>query len=81
MIDPRTNHAVPKNLFRGDHGPTNEISSAMLLSATPASEPLKIVRSNTLAKSFTIYVDDANGKIDGRTLTRKILHWNGKVYR
>ena len=82
-IDPRTNHAVPKNLFRGDHGPTNEISSAMLLGATPASEPLKIVRANTLAKSFTIYIDDANGKIDdnGRTLTRKIMHWNGNVYR
>jgi len=55
----------------------------MLLGATPASEPLKIVRANTLAKSFTIYIDDANGKIDdnGRTLTRKIMHWNGNVYR
>ena len=83
VIDPHTNHAVPKKLFRGDHGPTNEISSAMLLGATPASEPLKIVRGNTLANSFTIYIDDANGKIDdnGRTLTRKILHWNGNVYR
>ena len=29
-IDPKTNHAVPKNLFKGDHGPTNEISSALL---------------------------------------------------
>ena len=79
-IDPRTNHAMPKNLFRG---PTNEISSAMLLGATPAAEPLKLVRGNTLAKSFTIYIDDANGRIDdnGRTLSRKILRWNGKVYR
>jgi hypothetical protein len=83
VIDPRTNHAVPKNLFRGDRGPTNEISSAMLLGATPASEPLKIVRGQTLARSFTIYIDDANGKIDdnGRTLTRKILRWNGNAYR
>ena len=82
-IESRTSHAVPKNLFRGDHGPTNEISSAMLLGATPASEPLKIVRANTLAKSFTIYIDDANGKIDdnGRTLTRKIMHWDGAAYR
>jgi len=83
VIDPRTNHAVPKNLFSGDHGPTNEISSAMLFGSTPASEPLKIVRGNTLARSFSIYNDDANGKIDdnGRTLSRKILRWNGKLYR
>ena len=83
VIDPRTNHAVPKNLFSGEHGPTNEISSAMLFGATPASEPLKIVRGNTLARSFSIYNDDANGKIEdnGRTLSRKILRWNGKLYR
>jgi len=83
VIDPRTQKAVPKNLFRGDHGPTNKISSAMLLSAAPASEPLQIMRSHALAKSFTIYVDDPNGKIDdnGRTLSRKLLHWNGRMYR
>ena len=82
-IDPKTNHAVPKNLFKGEHGPTNEISSAMLFNETPASAPLKIVRGQTLAPSFTIYIDDANGKIDdnGRTLSRKILRWNGKIYR
>ena len=82
-IDPKTNHAVPKNLFKGEHGPTNEISSAMLFNETGASAPLKIVRGQTLAPSFSIYIDDANGKIDdnGRTLSRKILRWNGKVYR
>src|ERR1051326_2248451 len=82
-IDPKTSHAVPKNLFKGDHGPTNEISSAMLFNATPASEPLKIVRGQTLAQSFIIYVDDEKGKIDdnGRTLARKILRWSGKMYR
>jgi hypothetical protein len=80
-IDPKTNHAVPKNLFKSDHGPTNEISSAMLFNETSA--PLKIVRGQTLARSFSIYIDDANGKIDdnGRTLSRKILRWNGKMYR
>jgi hypothetical protein len=83
VIDPKTNHAVHKNLFKGDHGPANEISSAMLFNASPASEPLKIVRGQTLAPSFSIYIDDANGKIDdnGRTLSRKILRWNGKIYR
>lgn len=83
-IDPVTNHAVPKNLFRGDRGPTNEISSAMLFGEMPAaSEPLKIVRGRTLARSFNIYIDNPNGKIDdnGRTLSRKILRWNGTAYR
>ena len=72
------------NLFQGDHGPANKISSAMLLSDMAAgSAPLEIVRGHALARSFSIYVDDANGKIDdnGRTLSRKILRWTGKVYR
>ena len=80
-IDPRSKQAVPINLFRGDHGPTNNISSAMLLSAG-GSAPLEIVRGHALAQSFSIYVDDDKGKIDdnGRTLSRRILRWNGKIY-
>lgn len=81
-IDPKTHQAVPKNLFKGDHGPTNEISSAMLLSEAGAT-PLKVIQGQSLARSFIIYVDDANGKIDdnGRTLSRKVLRWNGNIYR
>ena len=83
VIDPQTKHAVPENLFHGDRGPTNQISSAMLFNATAATTPLKIIRSHALAPSFIIYIDSENGKIDdnGRTLSRKILRWNGKVYR
>jgi hypothetical protein len=82
-IDPRTNQAVPKNLFLGERGPTNEISSAMLFNATPSITPLKIIRGRSLSPSFMIYLDSENGKIDdnGRALTRKILRWNGKAYR
>lgn len=84
VIDPATHHAIPKNLFIEDKKPTNEISSAMLLSdSRPASEPLKVIQGQALARSFIIYVDDANGKIDdnGRTLSRKVLRLNGTVYR
>ncbi len=83
VIDPQTKHAVPKNLFRGDHGPRNEITSAMLFGATPATTPLKIIRGRSLAPSFIIYVDSETGKIDdnGRKLSRKTLRWNGKGYR
>ena len=81
-IDPRSKRAVPKNIFSGEHGPTNQITSAMLMERT-TSEPLKIVRGHTLAPTFITYVDDEHGRIEdgGRTLSRKILHWNGKSYR
>ena len=76
VVDPRTNAAVPKKLFKGDHEPTNQITSAMLFNSTsPASEPLRIVRGKTLAPSFIVYVDN------GERLSRKILRWNGNVYR
>ena len=84
VIDPKTNQAVPKNFFKGDRGPTNQISSAMLFNdVRAAATPLKVIQGQSLARSFVIYVDDANGKIDdnGRTLSRKILRWNGNVYR
>jgi len=81
-IDPRTNQAVPKNLFRDAHGPTNQVSSAMLLEANGA-EPLKVVRGTVLAPSFVVYVDSEKGRIEdsGRMLSRKIMRWNGNVYR
>jgi hypothetical protein len=83
VIDPRSKQAVPKNLFRDENGPTNQIWSAMLFDATRATTPLKIIRGHTLAPSFMIYVDSENGQIDdnGRKLSRKILRWNGKTYR
>jgi hypothetical protein len=81
-IDPRSRRAVPKNLFISEHGPTNEITSGMLLE-TGGAEPLKLVRGHALANTFILYTEAENGKIhdSGRTLSRKILRWNGKVYR
>ena len=84
VIDPATKQAVPKNLFKGDRGPTNQISSAMLFNESrAAATPLKVIQGQSLARSFIIYVDDPNGKIDdnGRTLSRKVLRWNGSVFR
>ena len=82
-IDPSTSQAVPTNLFLGDHGPTNEISSAMLFNASIANTPLRIIRGHAFSPSFIRYEDDASGKINdnGRTLSRKVLRWNGKMYR
>lgn len=71
-IDPQTNHVVPKKLFHETGGSTNKIASALLLNA---AEPLKIVRGHTLATNFFIYSDN------GSKHSRKVLRWNGNVYR
>lgn len=84
VVDPKTKRALPKKLFAGEHGPTNEITSALLFGNPPSSlAPLNIIRSGTFAKSFSVYTDSENGKIDdnGRTLSRTIRRWNGKLYR
>ena len=49
VIDPRSKQAIPKNLFHDEHGPTNQIWSAMLFDATPATTPLKIIRGHSLS--------------------------------
>ncbi|HKN82481.1 MAG TPA: hypothetical protein VJW17_03550, partial [Pyrinomonadaceae bacterium] len=85
VLDPKTNKAVPKKLFAGEHGPTNEISSSMLFGdVSPARAPLNIIRrGGTLAPSFNVYVEGPDGKIEdnGRTYSRTVMHWNGKIYR
>jgi hypothetical protein len=89
VIDPKTDKAVPKKLFQGDHGPTNIISSAMLFNAPndldlPAdAAPLNIIRGHSLAKSFSVYSEVKDGKIEdsGRTFSRTVLKWDGKLYR
>ena len=43
------------------------------------AEPLQIIRRNTLAPTFIIYRD--NGRAWGSKPSRKVLHWNGNVYR
>jgi hypothetical protein len=89
-IDPKTNRAIPKNLFAGEKGPTNEISSALLMSdpedvgLPKGAEALKVIDAGSLAKSFSIYNEVfEGGKIDdnGRMLNRVVLTWNGKLYK
>ncbi len=88
-INPVTNRAVPKNLFVGDKGPTNEISSALLMSdpedfdLPPDAVTLKVITANSLAPTISIYSEEDGGEIDdnGRKLKRTVLKWNGKVYK
>jgi len=88
VVDPKTNHAVPKKIFSDGGKLTNQIYSAMLMN-DPAdvglpknAEALKIINGNRLAPSFSAYETDEHGKIDdnGRRLRRIIYRWNGRFY-
>ena len=64
VIDPKTNKAVPKKLFKDGNKLTNRIYSAMLMSE-PAdlglpknAGELKIISGNRLAPTFSAYEED-----------------------
>lgn len=85
VIDPGTNRAVPKKLFKEDNKLTNEIYSDMLMGEPKdfglpkdATE-LNIIRNGRLAPSFSAYIQDDKGKVDDR-LRRVIYRWNGRFY-
>jgi hypothetical protein len=87
-IDPKTNKAVPRKLFKDGGQLRNEVYSAMLLS-DPAdlglpknATELKVINAHRLAPSFSVYEEDDRGKIDsnGRHLRRIVYRWNGRFY-
>jgi len=87
-IDPKTNRAIPKNLFREGKRLTNEIHSALLfaepvpLGLPPDANMLKIIKNKALVKSFSTFEDDERGAIDnlGQKLRRVVYRWNGRFY-
>jgi hypothetical protein len=84
-IDPKTNHAIAKRIFKDDNKLTNEIYSDMLMGdpkdfALPKdATELNIIRNGRLAPTFSAYEQNEHGKIDNR-LRRIIYRWNGKFY-
>lgn len=88
VIDPKTNKAVPKKIFKDGGKLTNEIYSSMLMNELADvglpknAEALKIFNGNRLAPSFSAYEEDDSGKIDdnGRKLRRIVYRWNGRFY-
>jgi hypothetical protein len=85
VIEPKTNKAVPKKIFKDGNKLTNEIYSAMLMGepkdlGLPKDEgELKIIRNGRLAPTFSVYAEDEHGTIDGR-LRRIVYRWNGQFY-
>lgn len=88
VIDPRTNKALPKNIFSEANKLTNKIYSDMLMAepkdlGLPASaSELNIIVSGRLAPAFSAYEEDARGRINanGRKLRRIVYRWNGRAY-
>ncbi|HYW70261.1 MAG TPA: hypothetical protein VE961_04460 [Pyrinomonadaceae bacterium] len=88
-IDPKTNHAVPKKMFKEGKKLSNEIYSDMLMDdpqnlhlPKDASE-LNIIRRGRLAPSFSAYEVNDQGRIkgdQGRNFDRIIYRWNGRFY-
>jgi hypothetical protein len=88
VIDPKTNKASPKNIFKNGTKMTNEIWSAMLFSEPQDlglpkhADPLRVISGNRLAQTFSKYEEDDSGRIDdnGRKLRRIVYRWNGRFY-
>lgn len=89
VIDTKTNKAVPKKLFKGDKGLTNEISSDLLMSEPEDLElpkdagEIDVIHGHKLAPAFSVYAEDSEGKIETPSgkMTRTILKWNGRFYQ
>ncbi|HYX29214.1 MAG TPA: hypothetical protein VE863_11660 [Pyrinomonadaceae bacterium] len=88
-IDPKTNTAVPKKIFKDGKKLTNTIYSDMLMDypknlglPKDASE-LNIIRNGRLAPTFSAFAVSEHGRVhgdQGRNFNRIIYRWNGRFY-
>jgi hypothetical protein len=88
-IDPKTNKAVPKKMFKEGKKLTNEIYSDMLMDypqsfgLPKSASELNIIRNGRLAPSFSAYEANEHGRIHGiqnQNFDRIIYRWNGRIY-
>ena len=87
-IDPVTNKAVPKKIFKQGKNFTNQVYSDMLLAepkdaGLPANaSELNVIVKGRLAPSFSAYDQNERGRIEasGRRFHRIIYRWNGRFY-
>ena len=87
-LDPVTNKAVPRKIFKEGNKLTNQIYSDMLLAdprdaGLPANaSELNVIVKGRLAPSFSAYDANEHGRIEasGRRFHRIIYRWNGRFY-
>ena len=85
VVDPKTNKAVPKKLFKIDNKMSNDIYSDMLMGdpkdfgLPKNATELNIIQNGRLMPTFSAYEQDEHGKVDARP-ARIIYRWNGRFY-
>lgn len=87
-IDPVTNKAVPKKMFKEGNKFTNQVYSDMLMAepkdaGLPASaSELNVIVNGRLAPSFSAYEQDEHGRVkaNDQRFRRIIYRWNGTIY-
>ncbi len=87
-IDPVTNKAAPKKIFKDGNKFTNQVYSDMLLAdpkdiGLPANaSELNVIVNGRMAPSFSAYDQNERGRIEasGRKFHRIIYRWNGRFY-
>jgi len=87
-LDPVTNKAVPRKIFKEGNKLTNQIYSDMLLAdprdaGLPANaSELNVIVKGRLAPSFSAYDANEHGRIEasGRKFHRIVYRWNGRFY-
>lgn len=87
VIDPVTNEAVPKKIFKDGNKFTNQVYSDMLLAdpkdvGLPASAELNVIVNGRLAPNFSVYDENEHARIEasGRKFHRIIYRWKGRFY-
>lgn len=87
-IDPKTNKAIPKKLFKEGNKFTNTLESAILFAdPVPLGLPadaniLTAIKEKRLVKTISVFEEDERGKIEniGTNLRRIPYRWNGRFY-
>ncbi len=85
-IDPKTNQAVPKKIFKEGRKLTNEMSSARVIGelselGLPRNAiEMTIIRRNHLLPTFSTYAEEYSGEDNGRRILRTVFRWNGRYY-
>jgi hypothetical protein len=85
-IDPTTNQALPRNLFKQGGKLTNEISSAIIIGEPSEiglpknSKDMTIIHRNRLAPTFNTYAEDYGNESSGQHMLRTVFRWNGRYY-
>lgn len=85
-IDDKTGKAKPELWFHGENGPTNMVSSQMLMEEPAAyglsedTEPLQVISKGRFRRKFVAYELSEITNSDQYIFKKIVLKWNGKMF-